>query len=56
MQRFNDILCVVVPGSDNRVALERAASLAESNQACLIIVKVIDDEIPTDIKLLNRAL
>ncbi len=55
MQRFKNILCVVVPDSTNDVALQRAAALAESNQASLTVVEVIE-EIPSEMKLLNRAL
>jgi len=55
MQRFKDILCVVVPGSGGDTALERAAALAENNQARLTAVMVID-KIPPNTKLLDRVL
>jgi len=55
MQRFKDILCVVVPGSEGRAALDRAATLANNNQACLTVANIIDD-IPPDTKLLERVL
>ncbi|HHL45226.1 MAG TPA: universal stress protein, UspA [Gammaproteobacteria bacterium] len=55
MQRFKDILCVVVADSRSETALRRAVTLAENNQASLTVISVID-EIPSDMKLLNRAL
>jgi universal stress protein E len=53
MQRFKDILCVATPGSIDRVALERAVTLAENNQARLTVVEAID-EIPRNIKLIDN--
>jgi nucleotide-binding universal stress UspA family protein len=50
MQRFKNILCVVVPGSEGGVALERAATLAGNNQAYLTVVEVID-KIPSNTRL-----
>ena len=55
MQRFKDILCVVVPDVGGDTALERAVTLAKNNQARLTIVEVID-EIPPNTKLLDRVL
>lgn len=40
MKRFKKILCVVEPGKESRLALERAATLAENNQAKLTVVTV----------------
>jgi len=48
MKRFKDILYVVEAGEACGPALERAVSLAESNQACLTVVDVIE-RVPTDI-------
>lgn len=55
MQRFKDILCVLVPGPEGGVALKRAADLANNNQARLTVVEVID-KIPSNTKLLDRVL
>ncbi len=55
MQRFKNILCVTAPDSANVTALERATALADNNQARLTVVEVID-EIPSDIKSLDRTL
>lgn len=55
MRRFKNILCVVADDCVNEVAIERATALARNNQAHLTIVRVID-EVPTDTKLLDRAL
>lgn len=55
MQRFKNILCVIPPGATDNTALERAAALAENNQACLTVVDVVD-EIPANTKLLERVL
>lgn len=41
MKRFKNILCVVQPGKSS-AALQRAVSLAASNQATLTVVTVID--------------
>ena len=54
MQRFKDILCVVASGSVSGAALERAAALADNNQARLTIVSVID-EIPPYTKLFDSV-
>ena len=48
MQRFGNILFVSVPGEDDRGALERAASLADSNQAELTLVEVVE-QLPADL-------
>lgn len=50
MQRFKNILYVMVPDSDNEVALNHAVTLANNNQAHLTIIQVID-KIPSNIKL-----
>lgn len=55
MQRFKDILCVLVPGQESVVALKRAAALANNNQARLTVVEVID-KIPSYTKQLDRVL
>lgn len=55
MQRFKNILCVVVPDAENEAALERAAALSENNQARLMVVEVTD-KIPPDLKLVDRTL
>ncbi len=41
MQRFNKILCVLEHGEASKLALEKAAALAENNQAELTVVDVI---------------
>ncbi len=56
MHRFKNILCIVVPGSDHEAVLERAVSLAENNQARLLTVARVIEEIPCDTSLFNRAL
>ncbi len=53
MQKFKGILCVVTPGSVGRAALERAVTLADNNQARLMVVEVID-EMPRNTKLIDR--
>jgi universal stress protein E len=53
MQRFKDILCVATPGSIDRVALERAVTLSENNQARLTVVEAIE-EIPRNTKLIDN--
>lgn len=55
MQRLKNILCVVGTGSDDRCALERALTLAVSNQARLTIVEVIDEILPNT-TLMERTL
>lgn len=55
MQRFKNILCVVVPDADNEAVLERAVALAENNQARLTVVEVID-EISPDLTGLDPSL
>jgi len=55
MQRFKDILCIVVSDADNQAVIERAATLAESNQARLTVVAVID-EIPLNLKSVDPGL
>ena len=54
MQRFKDILCVATSGSIGHVALERAVTLAENNQARLTVVEVID-ELPRNTKLIAHT-
>ena len=41
MQRFKNILCVIEHGEASKPALDRAAALAENNQASLTVVDVI---------------
>ena len=55
MQRFKNILCVIVSSSNGRDAWERAVELAGNNQARLTVIEVID-EIPTNINLQAAAL
>jgi universal stress protein E len=55
MQRFKDILFVAIPDAVNGTAMERAAVLADNNQARLTVVDIID-EIPSNAKLLDRSL
>ena len=55
MQRFKNILYVVVSGSVDRVALGHAVALANNNQAHLTVVEVID-KTPFNIKLHGRNL
>ena len=40
MKRFKDILCTVEPGKECKLALERAVTLAENNQAKLTVITV----------------
>ena len=40
MKRFKDILCTVEPGKECKLALERAVTLAENNQANLAVITV----------------
>ncbi|MCF6324564.1 MAG: universal stress protein [Gammaproteobacteria bacterium] len=54
MQRFKNILFIATPDSDSEVALERAITLANNNQARLTVVEVID-KIPPNIKLPDGA-
>jgi len=42
MKRFKDILCVVEPGEACKPALERAVTLAENNQASLMVMDMIE--------------
>ena len=42
MQRFRNILFVATPDSNNDAALERAATLAENNQARLTVIEVLE--------------
>ena len=55
MQRFKNILYVVVPDSVNGIALDHAVVLANNNQARLTIVEVIG-KTPSSIKLNGRTL
>lgn len=55
MQRFKDILYVVVSDSVNGGALDHAVTLAKNNQARLTVVEVID-KTPSNIKLHGRFL
>ena len=41
MKRFKDILCTVEPGKECKLALERAVTLAENNQAKLTVITVV---------------
>lgn len=50
MQRFSSILCVMEHGEASAPALERAAALAENNQAALTVVDVIP-KLPGSIRL-----
>lgn len=50
MQRFSNILFVVTPDTHTQEAFNRAAKLADNNQANLTIVEVVDD-LPRHIKL-----
>jgi nucleotide-binding universal stress UspA family protein len=40
MKRFKDILCTVEPGKECKLALDRAVTLAENNQANLTVITV----------------
>jgi nucleotide-binding universal stress UspA family protein len=40
MKRFKDILCMAEPGKECKLALERAVTLAENNQANLTVITV----------------
>jgi len=40
MKRFKNILCIMEPGKDCKLALERAVTLAENNQANLTVITV----------------
>jgi nucleotide-binding universal stress UspA family protein len=42
MQRFKNILCVMEQGAGHKPALERAATLAENNQANLTVIDVTE--------------
>ena len=53
MKRFKDILFVVETGKTCEPALERAVTLAESNQASLTVVVV--ERINADIKMPDSA-
>ena len=55
MQRFKNILYVAAPDTNSLEAVERAVTLALSNQACLTVVEVIE-VIPPKIKLPNQSL
>ena len=56
MQRFKNILCVVSSaGANDKDVVERALTLAVSNQAGLTVVEVID-EIPINTTLMERVL
>ena len=50
MKRFKDILCVVETGEACEPALEHAVALAETNQACLTVVDVVE-RVPTGIEM-----
>ncbi len=54
MQRFKDIICVATPGSIGHIALERAVTLADNNQARLTVVEIIN-ELPRNTKLIAHA-
>ena len=55
MQRFKNIVCVVVPGLKSQNILDRAVNLAINNQAKLTLIQVIDD-MPLTGKLIAKAL
>jgi len=55
MQRFKNIICVIVPGLKSQDILERAVNLTINNQAKLTLIQVIDD-MPLTGKLLAKAL
>lgn len=55
MKRFRNILYASGPDLSNAAAFERAATLAQNNQARLTVVEVID-EIPSKGNLLSCAL
>jgi universal stress protein E len=40
MKRFKDILCTIEPEKECKLALERAVTLAENNQANLTVITV----------------
>ncbi len=42
MKRFNNILCVMGSGAGQELALERAVTLAENNQASLVVISVAE--------------
>ena len=54
MKRFKDILCVVNSGKQCKPALERAATLAENNQANLTVVDVVE-RVPASIEMSQGA-
>ena len=55
MQRFKNIVCVVVPGLKSQNILDRAVNLAINNQAKLTLIQVIDD-MPLTGKLIAKTL
>ncbi len=50
MERFSNILLLADAGLENSIALKRALALANSNQASLTLVDVVDS-VPADIQL-----
>tara|TARA_R110002110_G_C13470525_1_gene720898 strand:+ start:7225 stop:8214 length:990 start_codon:yes stop_codon:yes gene_type:complete len=50
MQRFKNILCVIEHGEDGKPALERAVELAQTNQASLTVIDVVQ-RVPAGIGL-----
>lgn len=55
MQRFKNILCVITVNAEDSSILERAATLAENNQALLTVMEAIE-EVPPSTKLLEQHL
>ena len=55
MERFKNIIVVATAEAANEAALERAADLANNNQARLTVVEVIE-KIPTNLKLFHNDL
>lgn len=54
MKRFKDILCVMEMGEACELALERAVTLAENNQASLTVVNVVE-RVPAGIAISDAA-
>ncbi|MCP4213445.1 MAG: universal stress protein [bacterium] len=50
MRRFKNILVIYNPRTDNKIAFKQAAWIAESNNAELSLVEVIEDELPYYLK------
>ena len=54
MKRFKQILCVVTQGKQNQLALERAVSLAENNNAELTVA-TLTPLVTVDIEIIDRG-